>query len=306
MEFEKLLGELKTNKNSVVAIAAAEDEVVLKAAQLAQNRGLAKAILCGEKQKIESIAKEAGIDISAFEIVYAEGSAESAKAAVSLVRNGKANMLMKGHIHTVDLLRAVLDKENGLRKDGALKKDTLMSHVAVIYSPVLARKLLITDGAMVLYPSLADKIRLIENAVQAAKGLGIENPKVAPIAAVEFVNPKMQATIDAAELTEMNRNGQIRGCIVDGPLAMDLAISKEAARRKNISSPVAGEADILLFHNIEAANAAAKTFTNAGAGIFGGVVMGASVPIVLTSRSDSDQSKLYSIACAAKISDHTI
>ena len=306
MDFEKLIDELNTGKDSVLAIAAAEDDVVIKAAFMAQQRGIAKAILCGDKQKIEAIACEAGIDISVFEIISSDNAIEAAKTAVSLVRSGKADMLMKGHIQTADLLRAVLDRENGLRgESGAqsgMQKETLLSHVSIIYSPILERRLLITDGAMVPYPSLTDKVSLIENAVWAAKGLGIENPKVAPLAAVEVVNPKMQATLDAAALTEMNRKGKIRGCIVDGPLAMDLAISKDAARHKNIDSPVAGEADILLFHNIEAANAVAKTFTNAGNSLFGGVVMGASVPIVLTSRSDSDQSKLYSIACAACIS----
>jgi len=179
----------------------------------------------------------------------------------------------------------------------------LLSHVSIIESPVLDRMLLLTDGAMVPAPGLKEKVSIVENAVLAAKGLGIENPKVAPLAAVEVVNPNMPVTLDAAALTVMNLRGQIRGCVIDGPLAMDLAISKEAVSHKKIASPVAGVADILLFHNIEAANSVVKTFTNAGKSVFAGLVMGASAPVVLTSRSDSDQSKLYSIACAAMISD---
>jgi phosphate butyryltransferase len=161
--------------------------------------------------------------------------------------------------------------------------------------------LLLTDAAMVSYPDLSAKVKLIENAVLVAIGLGIETPKVAVLAAVETVNPAMQATIDAALLTMMNQRGQIKNCIIDGPLALDLAISKEAARHKGITSDVAGQADILLFHNIEAANSTLKTFTNAANCMFGGVVLGAFAPIVLTSRSDSEENKLYSLACASNL-----
>jgi phosphate butyryltransferase len=158
---------------------------------------------------------------------------------------------------------------------------------------------------MVMYPDLKAKAELINNAVAVAEGLGIRNPKVAPLAAVEFINPDMPATLDAAILTLMNRRGQIKGCVVDGPLTMDLALSKEAARHKGVVSEVAGCADILLFHNIEAANNSVKTFTYAGNCLFGGVVMGAAAPIVLASRSDSQESKLYSICCAALISEQS-
>ena len=322
MEFEKLMSGLKAgNRHSVIAVAAAGDEAVLKAVAEARERGIADAILCGDKGEIESIAENADIRLSDFEIFPADDSVAAARAAVSLVRGGKANMLMKGQVQTADLLRAVLDKESGLRGrpggsggsggpsgTGGMggPGDALLSHVAVVDSPILNRAIIITDGAMVPYPSLKNKVSIVENAVRAAKGLGVETPKVAPIAAVEVVNPDMPATLDAAALTVMNLRGQIRGCIIDGPLAMDLAISRDAARHKKIDSPVAGEADILLFHNIEAANSVAKTFTNAGKSIFAGIVMGASAPIVLTSRSDSDQSKLYSIACAAMIGDFLV
>jgi len=302
MEFDRILQDSKARNNGVIAVAAAEDDAVLKAVCQAQQMGIAKAILCGKKQDIESMAKSIDVDISGFEIVPAETGAEAARAAVKLVRDGSACMLMKGLVQTADLLRAVLDKEAGLRSEIAGRKNILLSHVAAIQSPFLKRMIILTDGGMVTNPDLNEKAGIIENAVRVAKGLGIDNPKVAPIAAVEVVNPAMQATLDAAALTVMNMRGQIKGCVIDGPLAMDLAISKEAVLHKKIDSPVAGEADILLFHNIEAANAVSKTFTNAGGSDFAGVVMGASAPIILTSRSDSDQNKLYSIACAALIS----
>lgn len=293
MDFETLLNNMKPKSAATLAVAAADDDYALRAVCQAHDRGIATPILCGDGAAIQKAADEAGLDISGFEI--AEGESGAAQTAVSLVRAGHADALMKGRIQTADLLRAVLDKENGLRGEG------LLSHVAVVYSAFLDRTLLLTDAAIVPYPSLEQKVRLIENAVAAARGIGIAEPRVAVLAAVEVVNPKMPATVEAAELTRMNRNGQIRGCIVDGPLAMDLAISREAARHKGVDSPVAGKADILLFHNIEAANSVLKTFTNASQGVFGGVVMGAAAPIVLTSRSDSEQNKLYSIACAAKI-----
>jgi len=301
MEFERILEEAKKRKDSVIAVAAAEDETVLKAVCKAQETGIVKAVLCGRKQELGSIAEKANLDISGCEIINTEDSLDAAKAAVKLVHDGYAGMLMKGLVQTADLLRAVLDREGGLRTDN---KDMLLSHVSVIESPILKRVLLLTDGAMVPAPGLKEKVSITENAVIAAKGLGIKGPKVAPLAAVEVVNPNMQATLDAAALTVMNQRGQIRGCVIDGPLAMDLAISEDAVRHKKIDSPVAGKADILLFHNIEAANSVVKTFTNAGDSVFAGVIMGASAPVVLTSRSDSDQSKLYSIACAVLISDN--
>lgn len=296
MDFERLLAERMPARETVVAVAAAEDDYVLRAVSEAHARGIATPILCGDRDAIHRTAESAGLDIAGFEIVD-EGESPQ-QAAVSLVRQGRAAVLMKGRVQTADLLRAVLDKENGLRGEG------LLSHVGVVHSAYLGRTLLLTDAAIVPYPDLEQKVQLIRNAVIAAKGIGIALPKVAVLAAVEVVNPKMPATLEAAELTEMNRRGQLDGCIVDGPLAMDLAISEEAAVHKGVASPVAGQADILLFHNIEAANSVLKTFTNATEGVFGGIVMGAKAPIVLTSRSDSEQNKLYSIACAAKIADN--
>lgn len=279
-----------------MAIAAAEDDTVLSAAAQAYARGMVIPILCGNRGKIEEIAKTSNINISPFEILHCETSREAVLSAVSLIREKRAEVLMKGLVHTADLLRAVLDKERGLRGDGVL------SHVSILDSPVLKRRFIMTDAGMVTYPDLKMKSELIKNAVLVASGLGIQLPKVAVIAAVEVVNPDMQATIDAAALTAMNRRGQIRNCIVDGPLAMDLALSEEAARHKNVKSDVAGHADILLMPNIDAGNACLKAFTHGGGCLFGGLVMGARAPIIVNSRSDSDESKLFSILCAEAVS----
>lgn len=297
MEFETIMKGLAVPAKKTVAVAAAEDEYVLQTVCQAYEMGIAEPILCGRKSEISLLSDRYQLDVSQFEIIDAEDEKQAALEAVSAVKQGKANMLMKGLIQTGDLLRAVLNKENGLRTGKVL------SHVGIINSPVLNRVLLVTDAAVIPYPDLSAKAEMVKNAVIAAKGLGIGCPKVAPLAAVEVVNPNMQATIDAALLTVMNCRGQIADCIVDGPLALDLALSPEAAEHKKVKSEVAGKADILLFHNIEAANSTVKSFTVAGNCLFGGVVMGASVPVILTSRSDSAQSKLYSIVCAALISE---
>lgn len=300
MRIDQDFKDFNLSHNGTMAVAAANDDIVLKTVCQAKERGFANSILCGDESKIKETARKAGLDLSSFEIADAATEKDAARLAVSLVRQGKANMLMKGMLHTADLLRAVLDKENGLRKQ------EILSHVSVINSPILKQLLLLTDAAMVPYPDLPTKVKLIENAVLAANGLGIENPKVAVMAAVETVNPNMPATMDAALLSVMNRRKQIKGCIIDGPLAMDAVLSGAAAQHKKIDSAVAGNADILLFHNIEAANSVLKTFIHGANCVFGGVVMGASAPIVLASRADSEYNKLYSIICASAISAYMV
>lgn len=291
---EQILKKLNGTVHTI-AVAAAEDDAVLHSVCEAWHRGVAVPILCGNPEKIQAIAKQEALDISSFEIVSAANPKEAAKAAVALVKEGRAEMLMKGLVQTADLLRAVLDKQCGLRGNGVL------SHVSILRSPILERTLLLSDAAMVPYPDLKTKVAILNNTTAAARGMGIQTPKVAVLAAVEVVNTDMPATMDAALLTMMNRRGQIKDCIVDGPLAMDLALSPEAVKHKGVVSEVAGQADILLMPNIEAANSTLKTFTVAGDCLFGGVLMGAAAPIVLTSRSDSSESKLFSIACAALI-----
>lgn len=279
-----------------MAIAAAEDDTVLSAAVQAYKNGLVVPILCGNEKKIKETADNAKIDITTLEIVHCETTQEAILSAISLIKEKRAEFLMKGLVQTADLLRAVLDKERGLRGDG------ILSHVSVLDSPILKKRFLMTDAGMVTYPDLKTKVELIRNAVRVAAGLGIRNPKVAVLAAVEVVNPDMQATMDAAALTVMNRRGQIKDCIVDGPMAMDLALSEEAVRHKNVKSDVAGHADILLMPNIDAGNMSLKAFTHGGNCLFGGLVMGAKVPIVVNSRSDTDASKLFSISCAEAVS----
>lgn len=300
LEVEALIQTVKQHPIRRIAVAAAGDAPVLQAVAAAYKAGIALPILCGDIEKIDTIARLHNIDISPFEIIETDSDLQAVSIAVSLVRQGRADMLMKGLVQTADLLRGVLDKETGLRGGG------ILSHVGVLDCPSLDRTLLITDAAIVPYPDLKTKVQLINNAVAVAHALGLEMPTVAPLAAVELVNPNMPSTMDAAALTVMNQRGQIPGCIVDGPLALDVALSPEAACHKGIASPAAGNADILLFHNIDAGNSTMKALTVAAGCLLGGVVMGASAPIVLTSRSDSDQSKLYSISVACTVSNATV
>ena len=204
-------------------------------------------------------------------------------------------MLMKGNIQTSQFLKAVLDKDEGLRP----KTEKKLSHVSVFDVPALRRMLILTDAAVNIAPDLSDKVQIIENAVKVAKAIGIETPKVAVISAAETVNPNMQSTIDAALLSKMGDRGQIKGCIIDGPLAFDNAISKNAIDHKNIKSPVEGEADIIVVPNIETGNALYKALVYTANAEVGGVLVGASSPVILTSRADSTEAKLNSIALAS-------
>lgn len=294
-EFESLLNTIQPSQMRTVALASAIDATALQSLSSAYKMGFARAILCGDETEIKSVAEKNNIDISdisAFEIIHCADEISSAQMAVSLVRDGRANILMKGLIHTADILRAVLNRETGIRGDG------ILSHVSVLYSPSRNRRLFLTDCAMVMYPDLPTKVNLIKNAVSFARSMGCEMPLVAPLCAVETLNPAMQATVDAAALHEMNLRGEISDCVVSGPMAFDVAVSVAAAAAKGISDPVAGNANILLFDNIEAGNNTLKSMVQFSDWIFGGVILGARAPIVINSRSDSAQSKLFSIACA--------
>lgn len=292
IELPALIERCRQHPPRRIAVAAAGDTPVLQAVSEAYKAGIAQPILCGDIEMIDAAARLHNIDISPFEIIETDSDHQSISIAVSLVREGRADILMKGLVQTADLLRGVLHKETGLRGPG------ILSHVAAIDSPQLNRTLLLTDCGICTYPDLKTKAQLIQNAVQVAHGLGVERPVVAPLAAVEVVNPDMPATVDAAALALMNSRGQIKGCFVDGPLALDVALSAEAAAHKGLSSEGAGQADILLFHNIEAGNSTYKAMTVIAGCLAGGVVMGAAAPVVLTSRGDSAESKLFSIALA--------
>lgn len=293
--FEEVLQKAKSQEIKKVAVAVAQDKPVLEAINDAKEQGIADAILVGDKGKIEEIASEIGMDLSKFEIVDEGNNVKAALKAVELVSSGKADMVMKGLVDTANFLRAVLNKEVGLRTG------KLMSHIAVFQVPTMDRLLLLTDAAFNMYPELKDKIDIVKNAVTVAHSIGIEKPKVAPICAVEVVNPNMPATLDAATLSKMNDRGQIKGCIIDGPLALDNAISEEAAEHKGVTGEVAGKADILLMPNIEAGNVMYKTLTYTAKAKNGGLLVGTSAPVVLTSRSDTHETKMYSIALAALV-----
>jgi phosphate butyryltransferase len=280
---------------NTVAVAAAEDAEVIEAVLDALDRNLANFILFGDKGKILALieAKENGRKSSKLlKVVHADSNTEAAELAVKAVYNKEATVLMKGNIPTNLILKAVLNKDYGLRTGNVL------SHAAFFEIPGKNRFTIVTDAGMNIHPDLEQKAQIINNTVSLANALGIENPKVAPIAAVEVVNPAMQATVDAAALTMMNRRGQISGCIVDGPLGLDNAVSSLAAEHKGIQSEVAGKADILLVPTIEVGNVLYKSLVFFAKAKVGAVIAGAKAPIVLTSRADSAESKLYSLALA--------
>jgi len=252
--------------------------------------GLVKGILIGDKKLIIQIATENNINLKNYEIVDEPDYIKSARVAVELVRNKKADILMKGMVSTAIFLQAVLDKEIGLRTN------RILSHAYILEIKGYNRLLISTDGTMTIQPNLIQKAQIIQNTIDFCYCLGIKNPKVAVLAAVELVNPDMPATIDAACLAKMSERGQIKGGIVDGPLAFDNAISKEAALHKKIFSPVSGEVDIILSPCIEAANIFSKGMVFLNQAIPAGIILGAKAPIVLVSRADSARSKLYSIA----------
>lgn len=291
--FDFLFEKAKKGIPRKLIIAAAEDDNVLLSIKNAVNYQIIEPILVGNFEKIKKIAEEIELDISKFELIKEDTPAKSAIIAVNEVRNGNAHILMKGYVQTAEFLRAVLNKENGLRSSD------LLSHIGLFEIPEYHKVLGLTDAAQNIAPDLNEKITIIKNAVDLFHRIGVEKPKIAILGAVETVNPKMQATIDAATITMMNKRSQMKGCIIDGPLAFDNAISKEAAEHKGIISEVAGDADLLVTPDIVSGNVLYKSFTIFGRGTVAAIVLGATAPIILTSRSDSDRSKLSSIALAA-------
>nr|WP_281274489.1 phosphate butyryltransferase [Mesobacillus subterraneus] len=295
MKLDSLISMASQHGRKTVAVAAAEDAEVLEAVAEAVKMKLADFLLYGDKEKIEKLITTQHSELAASEsvkIISASNNSIAAEMAVKAVRANEASVVMKGNIPTAAILKAVLNKEYGLRTGAAL------SHVAVFEIPGYDRFTLVTDAAMNIAPDLEQKAQIIKNAVQVAHSIGIDIPKVAPIAAVEVVNPAMQATLDAAALTVMNKRGQITGCIVDGPLALDNAVSQLAAEHKGINSDVAGKADILMVPAIEVGNVLYKSLIYFANAKVGAVIAGAKAPIVLTSRADTAESKLYSLALA--------
>ena len=296
--FDDLLKKVSECSKKKVAVAVAQDAPVLEAVKAAKEKGIADAILVGDEEKIKEIAASLHMDLADYEIVNEPDVIEASLKAVSLVHDGKADMYMKGIIDTKNFLKSVLNKECGLRTGRPL------SHVCVFEVKGIDHLLFLSDVAFMTYPTLEDKVAIIENTVEVCHACGIETPKVAPLAAVEVLNPKMPCTVDAVELTKMNEEGKITGCIVDGPLSMDMAIDKEAASHKDGSGrKIAGDADVLLFPDIHAGNLVYKTLVHLCEVKNGCILTGTAAPVILTSRSDTFETKLYSIALAAVVAE---
>lgn len=296
--FEDLLAKVSQCSRKKVSVAVAQDAPILEAVKAAKEKGIADAILVGDEAKIREVAAGLNMDLSDYEIINEPDDIEASLKAVQLVHDKKADMYMKGLLSTKDFLKSVLNKEVGLRNGKPL------SHVCVFEIPGIDRLLYLTDVAFMTYPSLEEKKSIIENSVAVAHACGIPCPKVAPLAAVEVVNPKMPATVDAAELTKMNEAGEITGCVVDGPLSMDLAIEPEAAVHKGATDrKIVGDADILLFPDIHAGNLVYKTLVHTTACKNGCIITGTDAPVILTSRSDTFEVKLNSIALAAVVAE---
>ena len=293
--FEELISKANQKTLKKVSVSNAQDEPVLQAVKAAKEQNIATAILVGDEAKIREIAASIDMDLTDFEIINEPDTEAAALKAVELVHNGKADILLKGLLETKTFLKSVLNKEVGLRTG------KMLSHVCVFEIEGINRLLFFTDVAFNTYPTLADKVNIINNAVEVAHACGIECPKVAPLCAVETVNPKMQPTVDADNLTKMYEGGDFKGCQIYGPLSMDLAIDPEAAVHKGVDNPVAGHADILLFPNIDAGNITYKILVRTANVKIGNVLVGTSAPVVLTSRSDDFQTKLNSIALATVI-----
>ncbi|WFD10094.1 phosphate butyryltransferase [Tepidibacter hydrothermalis] len=291
-DFQEVIKLAKERGPKTISVACSQDKEVLMAVEMARKEGIADAILVGDIEKTKKIAAEINIDLNNYELIEEADLTQASRKAVELVSSGKAHMVMKGLVDTSIILKAVLDKEIGLRTGSVL------SHVAVFDLKAYDRLFFVTDAAMNLAPDLNTKKQIIENACQIAHALDIKEPKVAALCAKEKVNPKMPDTVDAKELEEMNKRGELTGCIVGGPFALDNAVSVEAAKHKGIDHPVAGNADILLAPDIEAGNILYKSMVFFGESKNAGVIVGAKAPIILTSRADNEETKLNSIALA--------
>lgn len=296
---DQLLDYARSVGPQKISVACAEDAEVMEAVESARKAGVANAILVGNEDKIKEVVASLGYDIANYEIVDEKGGeAASALKAVELVSSGKAQILMKGMIATANFLRGVLNKEKGLRSGKTL------SHVYLHEIKGYDRIIFISDPAFNMYPDIKVKIDIVKNVVELAQSFGVACPKVAALAAVEVVNPDMPPTIDAALLTQMNRRGQIKGCVIDGPLALDNAVSPHSAEHKGIKSEVAGYADVLIVPNIEAGNMLAKSIVYFSENKTAAIVLGAKAPVILTSRADSPETKLLSIATACTLAAH--
>ena len=297
--FTDLLSQVSKCDKKKLSVAVAQDKAVLEAVKAAKERDIADANLVGDEAKIIEIGECLGMNMADYTIINEPDDIAASLKAVKLVHDGEADMYMKGLIDTKNFLKSVLDKDCGLRTGKPL------SHVAVFELPGFDRLLFLADVAFIPYPTLEDKANIINYAVDVAHACGVECPKVAPLAAVEVVNPKMPATVEAAELTRMIEEGEITGCIVDGPLSMDIALYKEAAEEKGaLGRKVAGDADVLLFPDIHAGNLVYKAIVHMVDMQNGCILTGTKAPVILTSRSDTFETKVNSIALAAVVAEN--
>lgn len=295
--FEEIIAKVKGCGMKKIAVAAAQDSAVLEAVKEAKERGIAEAVLVGDEAKIREIAAAINMDLTDYRVIDEPDMIEAAHRAVKLAHDGEVDMYMKGLVDTKNFLKSVLDKEVGLRTGAPL------SHVAVFDLPTLDRLLFLTDVAFIPYPTLEDKVNIIKNTIPVCNACGISEPKIAPLAAVEVVNPKMQATVEAAELTRMCADGEITGCVIDGPLSFDLAVDPEAVKHKGAGTrKIQGDADIVLFPDIHAGNLVYKCIVHTVPDMKNGCILtGTQVPVILTSRSDTFETKVNSIALAAVV-----
>lgn len=297
--FGDLVEQVTKCEKKTVSVCCAQDDAVLEAVRAAKEKGIVDAILVGDEAKIREIAASINMDLSDYKIINEPDDIQAALKAVELVHNNKADMYMKGLIDTKHFLKSVLDKEVGLRTGKPL------SHVCVFDLPEVDHLLFLTDVAFIPYPTLDDKVNIINNTVEICEACGVKNPKVAPLAAVEVVNPKMPVTVEADELTKMNEAGEIKNCIVDGPLSFDLATCPEAAKHKGAEGrKIVGDADILLFPDIHAGNITYKALVHNTKVVNGNLITGTAAPVILTSRSDTFEVKMNSLVLGAVVSEH--
>jgi phosphate butyryltransferase len=297
--FDAIMEKVTAFPMKKLAVAVAQDKAVLEAVKAAKERGIADSILVGDADEIKKIGAELSMDMSQYRIIDEKDVVEASLKAVKLVHDGEADMYMKGLLPTGTFLKSVLNKEVGLRTGKPL------SHVCVFEIPGFDRLLFLTDVAFIPYPTLEDKKCMIDYTVEVANACGVENPKVACLAALETVNEKMPCTVDAAELSRMQDAGEIKDCVVDGPLSMDIALYKEAAEEKGaLGRKVAGDANILVFPDIHAGNLVYKTMVHMIPCINGNILTGTKAPVILTSRSDTMEVKLNSIALAAVVAQN--
>jgi phosphate butyryltransferase len=278
-----------------VVVVAAQDGHTLEAVFQARKDNIVDPILIGNKDKIKEIINSLNENLDEAYIIDVSDDAAAAAKAVELINENKADFIMKGKIQTADLLRAVVNKEKGLRTGN------VMSHVAILEIPNYHKLVAVTDGGMMMYPEVDEKKQIIENAVNIFLAMGYDNPKVAVLAAVESLNPKMPETVDADKLKEMNKNGEIKNCIVEGPISYDLMMSRESAEIKGFSSPVTGDTDILVVPDITSGNLLSKSLIYSAGAKMAGFIVGAKVPIVLTSRGATTEEKYLSLVISASV-----